>query len=173
VPAVLNVAPKRKAVEASVVDADPLPRIRLAEPFETLRDRSDATLAETGARPKVFLANLGRLSEFTTRAAFAKSLFEAGGIEAVSNDGFASLDDMIAALKASGASLACLCSSDEIYVRDAITAAKAVAPAVKHLYLAGRPAEQDALKAAGVGTFICAGCDMVEVLQGAYQALAG
>jgi methylmalonyl-CoA mutase len=174
-PAVLDVAPLKKnsVVQASVVDAEPLPRIRLAEPFEGLRDRSDAILAKTGARPKVFLANLGKLSEFTTRATFAKSFFETGGIEAVTNDGFANLDDLIAALKASGATLACLCSSDEVYAREAIAVAKAAAPAVKHLYLAGRPAEQDTLKSAGVGTFIHAGGDMVAVLQGAYQALAG
>ena len=40
-------------------------------------------LAKTGARPKIFLANLGTLAEFTARATFAKNFFEAGGIEAV------------------------------------------------------------------------------------------
>jgi methylmalonyl-CoA mutase len=44
---------------------------------------------------------------------------------------------------------------------------------VKHLYLAGRPADQDALKGAGVAAFIYAGGDMVAVLRDAYQALAG
>ena len=48
-----------------------------------------ARCAATGARPKVFLANLGKLSDFTARTLFAKNFFEAGGIEAVSNDGFA------------------------------------------------------------------------------------
>ncbi len=66
---------------------EPLARIRLAEPFERLRDRSDAYLAHTGERPKVFLACLGRASDFTARASFAKSLFEAGGIEAVEGSG--------------------------------------------------------------------------------------
>ena len=61
----------------------PLARFRLTEPFERLRDRSDAYLARTGERPKVFLACLGRASDFTARASFARSLFEAGGIEAV------------------------------------------------------------------------------------------
>jgi methylmalonyl-CoA mutase len=176
--AVLDVAThptKRQngASPADTVTAEPLPRVRLAEPFEALRDRSDAVLARTGARPKVFLANLGKLSDFTARATFAKSFFEAGGIEAVSNDGFTSLGDMVTALKGSGATLACLCSSDDAYVREADAAAKAIAPLVKQLYLAGRPADQDALKAAGVGAFIYAGADMIEVLQAAYQALAG
>ena len=38
---------------------------------------------EPAARPKVFLANLGKLSEFTARATFAKNFYEAGGIEAL------------------------------------------------------------------------------------------
>ena len=70
-----------------------LPRIRLAEPFEQLRDASDRLLAATGSRPKVFLANLGKLSDFTARTLFAKNVFEAGGVEAVTNDGFANRDD--------------------------------------------------------------------------------
>lgn len=63
---------------------------RLAEPFEQLRDASDRLLRERGARPKIFLANLGPLAAFTPRATFAKNFFECGGIEAVTNDGFAS-----------------------------------------------------------------------------------
>src|SRR5215468_12272480 len=35
-----------------------LPSHRLAEPFEALRDASDRVLGKTGARPKIFLANL-------------------------------------------------------------------------------------------------------------------
>jgi methylmalonyl-CoA mutase len=175
-PAVLDVAPlpsKKKGATPVAVSAERLPRIRLAEPFESLRDRSDAILAKTGARPKVFLANLGKPSEFTTRATFAKSFFEAGGIEALTNDGFAGLDEMIAAFKASGAAIACLCSSDEVYAREAATATKALEAMAKHLYLVGRPSDQDALKAAGIGTFIYAGGDMVAALQAAYQILAG
>jgi methylmalonyl-CoA mutase len=57
--------------------------MRLAEPFEALRDMSDHLLARKGARPKVFLANLGTPADFTARATFAKSFFETGGIEAV------------------------------------------------------------------------------------------
>jgi len=66
-----------------------LPRIRLAEPFEALRDASDRVLAASGSRPKVFLANLGKLADFTARTLFTKNFFEAGGIEAATNDGFA------------------------------------------------------------------------------------
>ena len=67
----------------------PLPCRRLAEPFEALREAADRALAETGTRPTVFLANLGRVADFTARATYAKNCFEAGGIAAVTNDGFA------------------------------------------------------------------------------------
>ena len=90
--AVLDVAPVAPLpVSDAAVKAEPLVRMRLAEPFETLRDASDRMLAQTGARPKIFLANLGPIAAFTARAMFAKNFFEAGGIEAVTNDGFAFL----------------------------------------------------------------------------------
>src|SRR5262249_22483843 len=89
--AVLGVAQVTAPKEAAAaVRIEPLPRIRLAAPFEALRDASDRMLAETGARPKVFLANLGPLSAFIARATFARNFFEAGGIEALTNDGFKS-----------------------------------------------------------------------------------
>ena len=57
--------------------------MRLAAPFEALRDKSDEKLKASGARPKIFLANLGTAADFTARATFAKSFFETGGIEAI------------------------------------------------------------------------------------------
>jgi methylmalonyl-CoA mutase len=152
---------------------EPLPRIRLAEPFEALRDKSDQILAKTGARPKVFLANLGRLSEFTTRAMFAKNFYEAGGIEALSNDGFKDQAAMIAAFKASGAKLTCLCSSDAVYAAQAAAAAKVLNTAGATVHLAGRPGENEAnWRQAGVKTFIFMGCDVVSTLQAAHDILA-
>ncbi len=53
-PAVLDVAPAALPKDETAVIAAALPRIRLAEPFEQLRDASDKILAQTGARPKVF-----------------------------------------------------------------------------------------------------------------------
>ena len=150
-----------------------LPSSRVSEPFEALRDKSDQILAKTGARPKVFLANLGRLSDFTARATFAKNFYEAGGIEAVSNDGFKSLDDMIAAFNASGAKLACLCSSDKVYEQEAADAAKALSAAGAIVHLAGRPGEMEtALKAAGVNTFVFMSCDVLSALQTSYDTVA-
>jgi methylmalonyl-CoA mutase len=149
-----------------------LPCYRLAEPFEALRDTADLAAA-AGATPRVFLANLGTLADFTARATYAKNFFEAGGIAAVTNDGFASHDELIAAFKASGAVLACLCSSDEVYTREAEAAAKALRDAgAKHIYLAGRPgAREAALAAAGIGSFIFVGCDVLAMLKAAQEML--
>jgi methylmalonyl-CoA mutase len=150
---------------------DALPPMRLAAPFEGLRDRSDRILKETGARPKVFLANLGTPADFTARATFAKSFFETGGIEAIDTEGFTDSTALASALKASGAALTCLCSSDKIYAAQATAAATALqAAGARHIYLAGRPGEQEpALRAAGVNDFIFAGGDALATLQEAYR----
>jgi methylmalonyl-CoA mutase len=149
---------------------DALPPMRLAAPFEKLRDKSDEILKRTGARPKVFLANLGTPTDFTARATFAKSFFETGGIEAVDTEGFADPSTLAAAFKASDAALVCLCSSDKVYAGHAAAVAKALqAAGSKHIYLAGRPGEQEAaLRAAGVNDFIFAGGDALAMLQDAY-----
>jgi methylmalonyl-CoA mutase len=152
---------------------DPLLPMRLAAPFEALRDKSDAKLKSTGARPKIFLANLGTPADFTARATFAKSFFETGGIEAIDTTGFADPETLVTAFKASGATTACLCSSDKIYAGHAAVAAKALqAAGTKHIYLAGRPGEREAaLRAAGVGDFIFAGGDALAMLQDAWRRM--
>jgi methylmalonyl-CoA mutase len=152
---------------------DALPPMRLAAPFERLRDRSDRVFRERGARPKIFLANLGTAADFTARAAFAKSFFGTGGIEAVDSEGFTDPAALAAAFKASGAALACLCSSDKVYAGQAVAAAQALqAAGARHIYLAGRPGEQEAaLRAAGVGDFIYAGGDALAALQEAYRRM--
>jgi len=152
---------------------DALPPMRLAAPFEALRDKSDTQLKNTGARPKIFLANLGTPADFTARAAFAKSFFETGGIEALDTPGFTEPIALAAAFKASGAAVACLCSSDKVYAALAGAAAKALQAAdAKHIYLAGRPGGQEAgLRAAGVGDFIFAGGDALATLQEAWRRM--
>jgi methylmalonyl-CoA mutase len=170
--AVLNAKPVVLAAygEANIT-FDAMQPMRLAAPFELLRDRSDQILKERGARPKVFLANLGTPADFTARATFAKSFFETGGFEAIDTPGFTDPAALATAYKTSGAALVCLCSSDKVYATQAIAAAKALhAAGAQHIYLAGRPGEQEAaLKAAGIDHFIFAGGDALATLQEAYQ----
>ena len=172
-PAVLDVPPWPEIAPAATLQTTPLPRIRLAEPFERLRDASDRILADTGALPKVFLACIGVQADFTARMAFAKNFFESGGIEAVEAHG--EVGAVGGAFKNAGTPLACLCASDRTYDSAATSGAATLkAAGARHIYLAGRPGAREAeWRTAGLQSFIHEGCDALTLLQAAYQALAG
>jgi methylmalonyl-CoA mutase len=144
---------------------------RLAEPFEELRDLSDEILARTGARPKIFLANIGRPSDFGARATFCKNLFVAGGIEAQSNDGFGNHAEMIAAYECSGTKLACLCSSDELYAREGTAAVETLLNAGASVWVAGRTSLLEAFRRPGICGCIFTGCDVLATLRKAYEII--
>jgi methylmalonyl-CoA mutase len=170
--AVLDVAPVTGPAKVASVDFEALPRVRLAEPYEQLRAASDRALAQSGQRPQVFLATLGTPADFTARATFAKNFFEAGGVEATKNEAFAGRAELVAAFRANGSKLACLCSSDEVYATEAVEAAKALSAAGAHIYLAGRGGSlETTLRQAGVQDFIYAGCDALSLLTEAHRAL--
>lgn len=135
---------------------EPLPAHRASAEFESLRDASDAYLAANGTRPTVFLATLGPVAAHTARAAWAKNFYESGGIAAVVGDSF----------ETSGASIACLCSSDTIYAEHSASAAAALkAAGARQVHLAGNPGERrDADTAGGVDEFIHVGVDVIDVL---------
>ncbi|MBV8699521.1 MAG: methylmalonyl-CoA mutase, partial [Bradyrhizobium sp.] len=152
---------------------DALHAMRMTEPYENLRYLSDGIAHTRGKRPSVFLANLGTAADFTARATFARSFFEAGGIAAIDSEGFSEPTALAAAYKASGADLICLCSSDKVYAQMAAEAAAALQSAgARHIYLAGRPGEQEAaLRGAGIGEFIFAGADAPKLLREAYRQM--
>ncbi|MBD8893966.1 methylmalonyl-CoA mutase family protein [Roseibium litorale] len=147
----------------------PLPRPeRVSEPFEILRDRAEASCV-----PAVFLACLGPLSQFTARATWTANAFAAGGIGSAGGAQVTGLDELVDAFKASGCTVACLVSSDTIYVEQAEEAARRLKEAgAQYLYLAGKPKEQEAaLTAAGIDTMIYAGCNLLELLSEAQARL--
>ncbi|MEU1001463.1 methylmalonyl-CoA mutase family protein [Streptomyces tibetensis] len=127
-----------------------LPRVRRDEAYEALRARSDAHLAATGSRPRIFLAALGPAAAHTARLTFASNLFQAGGIEPVTEGTF----------EESGATEAVLCSSDALYAEQGEAAIRDLkAAGARHVFLAGRPGEYP-----GVDAYVFAGCDAVAVL---------
>jgi methylmalonyl-CoA mutase len=172
--AVLDVAPVNASEQSGTHAIAALPSCRLAEPFERLRDASDLILAASGRRPSVFLANLGTLAEFGAHATFAKNLFEAGGIAAIDNDGFASRDDLVRAFRQSGASIACLCGTTDSYAAEAVATATALAGAgASMLLLAGDPGPREAeLRQAGIAHYAYTGCDMLAVLAAVFDLAA-
>jgi methylmalonyl-CoA mutase len=147
--------------------------IRLAEPFERLRDCSDAYLRRTGARPKVYLAALGPEARHRRRVQFIREWLEVGGIEGVYVGEAETADDAAARLEASGAALVCLCGTDDAYAEQAEAFAKAFkASGAKGVVLAGRPGEfERAWRAAGVDDFIFVGADAVATLQALYRRI--
>jgi methylmalonyl-CoA mutase len=145
----------------------PLPVIREATPFEDLRSLSDTVLTRTGARPSIFLANLGPIPEHTARATFAKNFFEAGGIQTLNDGGFDTIESMRQHFTASGAAIACICGSDDRYGGDAGPTARALKQAgAATVCLAGRPGDNEGpWREAGIDHFIFVGCDVLETLQ--------
>ncbi|MFD3873098.1 methylmalonyl-CoA mutase family protein [Streptomyces sp. NPDC058623] len=139
-----------------------LPRVRRDEAYEALRARSDAHLAATGARPRIFLAALGPAAAHTGRATFASNLFQAGGIEPVHDPVSVNPDTAAAAYAASGADgMAVLCSSDALYEEQAVAVADALRSAgATTVFLAGRPGSAEQ----AVDEYVFAGCDAVAVL---------
>ncbi len=73
-------APEREAFAPPEGAMAPM---RLAEPFERLRDCSDAFLRSSGARPKVYLAALGPENKHRRRVQLMREWLEIGGFEAV------------------------------------------------------------------------------------------
>ncbi|MCX4696440.1 methylmalonyl-CoA mutase family protein [Streptomyces sp. NBC_01408] len=139
-----------------------LPRVRRDEAYEALRARSDAHLAATGARPRIFLAALGPAAAHTARATFASNLFQAGGVEAVHDPVSVDPATAAAAYTASGADgMAVLCSSDALYEEQAEAVAEALrAAGATTVFLAGRPGTAPT----AVDEYVFAGCDAVAVL---------
>lgn len=139
-----------------------VPRRRYAEGFERLRDRADAA----SVRPAVFLANLGPVAVHTARSTFAKNFFESGGIVAIGNNGFADAPTAAEAFAASGAPVACICSSDAVY--DDLAEAVAIelrAAGARRVYLAGRR------DTPGVDDQVFVGCDALDVLARALDTI--
>lgn len=139
---------------------------RASEPFEALRDKADACEARTGSRPKVFLASMGALAVNATRTTWIRNFLAAGGIEGVGGDGYTTSADAGRAFAASGASIACLCSSDDVYAELGEAAASLLKTAgAKRVYVAGRPKELEAaLVSAGADGFLHAGMDALAAL---------
>lgn len=170
----VKITPYPEAAPAPSAQLCALTPHRLSEAFEALRDAGDAFLAKTGKRKSVFMANLGEIAEHNRRSQWMWNFLAAGGIEGLTSDGYKSAAEAAEAFKASGAKIACICSSDEIYARDAAATATALkAAGARRVLLAGRPGDTEAaLRAAGVDGFIYAGQDAVTTLQELHKGLA-
>ncbi|MEW6364308.1 MAG: methylmalonyl-CoA mutase family protein [Acidobacteriota bacterium] len=152
---------------APLVLTAPLAPMRLSEPFEELRDASEACLAQDGARPRMFLASLGSVAQYGARSTWASNFFEAGGFEVIEETGVRTAEAAAAAFASCGARIVTICSSDEVYERIALDVARALKGAgAQTVVLAGRPGNREAAyREAGVDSFIFVGCDVLATLR--------
>jgi methylmalonyl-CoA mutase len=152
----------------AAVEVAPLRPHRLGEAFEALRDAADAH-----GGFKVFAASMGEIVDHNVRTTWIKNYLAAGGITALISDGYKTPEEAAEAFKASGATAACICSSDTVNAVLAQPTADALKKAgAKLILMAGRPGDNEAaLKAAGVDQFLFAGADAVATLKGLQERL--
>jgi methylmalonyl-CoA mutase len=160
-------------LSAKAEEVRPLAPHSVAEPFEELRDRADKYASAKGQRARVFLANMGEIAEHNRRSTWAWNFLAAGGIEGLTSDGYKNAAEAAAAFKKSGARIACICSSDEVYAREAKDTAMALkAAGADRVLLAGKPGEAEAaLREAGVDGFLQAGQDAIAALKELQKSL--
>ena len=132
--------------------ANPLPEVRIAEPFEKIRRRTTAHAEATGRYPQVLLLKRGDVKMKGARSNFCLNFFGVAGFDIVEAEEYQGTD----------ADLIVLCSSDPEY----LAFAQEVCPRVKApVLVAGNPKEQmEALQAAGVQGFIHIFSDAIQTL---------
>ncbi len=140
---------------------------RSAEPFEQLRAASDRAMSRVRARPPVYLANVGPLSEYNARASWAKTFFAAGGIEALDEGGFKDFDALTRRFQRSPAPIACICASNKTLSEMPGAAAVLKKAGAVAVYLAAEPSALPLLDEAekrSIDRIIYDGCNMLKTL---------
>jgi methylmalonyl-CoA mutase len=156
-------------IYAGASTAKPLPAIRLAAPFEALRDTAD----KAPKPPKIFLASLGTTSEHGARSMWTGNLLAAAGIASIPGGDITSSAEAGRLFAESGASTAIICGTDETYALLAEATVMALKGAgASHVWLAGQPgADKAPFAAAGIDGYLHAGMDAVAALGGIQRAL--
>ena len=119
-------------------------------------------VAASGDRPSLFLATIGPAAVFTPRITFARNFFEVAGLATTTGPVSDDPGEIADAFRTSGATVACLCSSDPVYGEQAVPVAQALLDAgAAAVYVAGRPKAALAdLAAIGVERTIHVGADV-------------
>ncbi|MEX1363486.1 MAG: methylmalonyl-CoA mutase family protein [Nannocystaceae bacterium] len=144
------------------VTAPPLSRRRPTEPFELLRDRSDALLRSGGKRPRAMLVPVGDLRRARPQLDFARNLAEVGGFETTVLDPDSTLSER--------ARVAIVCGPPEALAEEGPAGiGRLLAAGVSRVLVAGRPTE--ALREAGVHDFVHRGRDVVAVLRALHDEI--
>ena len=144
------------------IEVKPLRARRLAVPYEDLRRNADMYRRRKGHRPRIFLANFGRLGEYKIGADFARGLYEPGGFELIDDGGYDSIESALEAAISSQAAAVVICtgdSSDAAFVSEYVRALKAQQPQLIVIF-AGEPKNQESQD--GIDDFIYHGVNAYE-----------
>lgn len=153
--------------DSSETTIDPIQIERGAYMFETLRRAADAYAEKTGARPKIFPANMGPIPQHKARTDFSRDFFSVGGFEIIDNDGFLDIDDAFNAAIKSGSKIVVICSADAAYPDIVPPLSKKIKAANQDItvIVAGYPKDYvDTFKKAGVDDFIHVRSNVYEIL---------
>lgn len=171
---------EKEDVDASVFEAtdltaedaeiETLKPYRGAMAFEKLRIATDK-YAKANKRPLAFMLTIGNLNFRKARAQFACNFFAVAGYDVKDNNGFATIEEGLAAAKEAGAAIVVICSSDDEYAELAPAAFEAM-NGEGIFVVAGSPACMDDLKAKGIENFIHVKSNVLEELK-AYNAKLG
>lgn len=138
----------------------PLVPFRGAMELEQLRLRTD----RSGREPKAFMLTVGSLAMARARAQFACNFFACAGIRVQDNTYFQSVAEGVEAALAAKADIVVICSADDDYAALAPEAFKLLDG--KAIFaVAGAPASQPELEAAGIKNFISVRSNLLETLK--------
>ncbi|MDY6049615.1 MAG: methylmalonyl-CoA mutase family protein [Corynebacterium sp.] len=110
--------------------------LRYSAEFEGLRNRSDAFLAQTGARPLIGLIPLGPLSKHNGRTGWIGNLLGTGGI-AVNDPGQVVPGEKSLADAAAVSDIVCICGTDDEYANSGLAAVQELHGLGKKVLIAG------------------------------------
>jgi methylmalonyl-CoA mutase len=161
-------ADARKALnKGEAVTATAIAAHRWVEQFEALRKATEKAAAE-GKKVNVFLTNYGPIPKHKARADFSRGFFEVANFNVIGNDGFPTAEEAAKAAIESGADVAVICGTDDVYpeiVPVIAKAIKAAKPSVK-VMVAGAPGEnKEAFDAAGVDGYVHVGANCYQILK--------
>ena len=155
-----------KNMDHEGMNDDILQPYRASEDFELLRLKTDRYSRESGRRPKVFLALMGKNAAIrNARASFSSAFFGCAGFDI--QEGIPSHDTFKAVEKAisSKADIIVLCGANEDYQASGVDFVNALKSNIKAwLVIAGNPKNKEQLELAGIDEFITIQSDVIDIL---------
>ncbi len=160
-----------EAVDLTVegAEVETLKPYRGAQAFESLRYATDVYSKEN-KRPVAFMLTIGNLNFRKARAQFSCNFFAVAGFSVIDNNGFATVEEGVAAAKAASANIVVVCSSDDEYLKFVHETANQLDDEI--LVVAGAPACKPELEEKGITNFINVKSNILEELK-VYQSKLG